>query len=41
MNSKRAVIFVIVLLVLGTVCIVLAGPALMKAIGSIHVIPPH
>jgi hypothetical protein len=41
MSNKQVVILVVVLVVLGVACIVLAGPALMNMIRGIHVIPPH
>ena len=41
MSNKQAVILLVVVIVLGVACIVLAGPALMDAIRSIHTIPQH
>jgi len=43
MRNKRVTTLVVSVLVvvLVAVCIVAAGPVLMDAIQSIHVIPPH
>ena len=38
--NKKVIVSIVVVVILGVVCIV-AAPALMDSIRSIHVIPPH
>jgi len=41
MSNKQIAIVVVLVIILVSVCIVVAGPALMDAIRGIHVIPQH